>query len=79
LLQEEASTQFITKKYQPNGKCSLDSNISKILVQMFSRDITIDKNEDVIITGQSAQTMSLYDYMTIKYSKFRKFYMGAEI
>jgi len=62
-----ASTQFITKKYQPNGNV-LWTQIYQNLSSNVSRDITIDKNEDVIITGQSAQTMSLYDYMTIKYS-----------
>lgn len=62
-----ASTRFITKKFQPNGNI-LWTQTYQNLSSNVSRDITIDKNEDVIITGQSAQTMSLYDYMTIKYS-----------
>ncbi len=64
-----ASTRFITRKFQSNG-IILWTQIYQNLNSNVSRDITIDKNEDVIITGQSAQSMSLYDYMTIKYSNF---------
>ncbi|HMS34570.1 MAG TPA: SBBP repeat-containing protein [Ignavibacteria bacterium] len=64
-----ASTRFITRKFQPNGIISWTQKY-QYLSSNISRDITIDKNEDVAITGQSAQTLSLYDYMTIKYSNF---------
>jgi len=62
-----ASWLLLTRKFQSNGNI-LWTKTYQYLLGGTSRDITIDKNEDVIITGKIPQTQSLNDYMTIKYS-----------
>jgi len=62
-----ASWLFLTRKFQPNGNI-LWTQTYQYLLGGTSKDITMDKNEDVIITGRIPQSQSLNDYMTIKYS-----------
>ncbi|MCB0727672.1 MAG: SBBP repeat-containing protein [Ignavibacteriae bacterium] len=58
---------FITKKISPDGVILWERTYNNLDYNVV-RDLTLDNSGSVLITGQSSQTGSLYDFVTIKYS-----------
>jgi len=59
--------RFVTKKFSPAGILLWERTYQNLDYNSV-RGLVLDKSGNVLITGQSSQTGSLYDFVTIKYS-----------